>query len=121
MIPAMLLGSSHKKPITLALLGSSMLQLDSMPHNLSRLQILQTLSQLPGQYVIFVHYRSDHNPHQEWVYNDANIDESKIVWAREIDPVEDHRLIEYFSNRMVLLLDADAQPPKLSPYPSTPN
>ncbi len=47
--------------------------------------------------LVIVHYSPYHSPNQEWVYNRADIDGSKVVWAREMDAASDARLREYFS------------------------
>src|SRR5208283_3149519 len=44
-------------------------------------------------------YSSRHNAHEEWVYNRADIDSAKIVWAREIPCVSMAPLLAYFSDR----------------------
>ena len=57
-----------------------------------------------------------HNPNQEWVYNKADIDAQKIVWAREMDAASDGRLLEYFGDRKGWLVQADEYPPRLVRY-----
>jgi len=51
----------------------------------------------------------------EWIYNAADIDRAKIVWAREIPGRSDAPLLDYFRGRNVWLL----QPGNagLMPYP----
>ena len=74
-------------------------------------------------------YSPDHDCHCEWVYNRANIDAARVVWAREISPVEDQRLREYYPNRKSWVVIADATPPRLlavdnaalAAYPRRPN
>jgi hypothetical protein len=54
--------------------------------------------------------------HQEWVFNEADIDRAKIVWAREMDVEQNRRLLEYFKDRRVWLLKAETWSPALVPY-----
>jgi hypothetical protein len=72
----------------------------------------------PGKHLVLVRYQPEHEPFAEWVYNEADIDHSKIVWAREMDLPENQRLIDYFKDRCVWLVEADEKPPKLLSYPS---
>ena len=74
------------------------------------------LSQIPGKRLVIVHYKPDHEQLLESNYNDAVLDRSKIVWARDMGPAEDANLIQTFQSRKVWLLDADAKPPRITPY-----
>ena len=78
-----------------------------------RAKIVSQLQQLPGKILVIVRYRPDHQPFEEWVYNDADIDTAKIVWARELGGEKDQELLDYFKGREVFLLEADDKPPKL--------
>ena len=86
-----------------------------------RPQIEQQLENIPAKHLVIVHYGPDHEPFNEWVYNDADIDRAKIVWAREMDPAENQRLLRYFKDRQAWLLDADALPLHLEPFPQPQN
>jgi hypothetical protein len=81
-----------------------------------RAAVVRQLQALPGRHLVIVHYKPDHQVFFEWVYNDADIDNSKIVWAREMTPAEDQQLIKYFKDRQVWLLEADNTPPRLTKY-----
>jgi hypothetical protein len=84
-----------------------------------RPQVLAQLDGLPGRHLVVVRYGPEHSQtiNDEWVYNAADIDAAKVVWAREMDPAEDRELLGYFRDRQIWLLLADAQPPRLLPYP----
>ena len=86
-------------------------------HMRYRAEFSSELNHVPGEQLAIVRYSSDHDPGEEWVYNRADIDHAKIVWAREI-PGEDIRpLLDYFRNREVWLVEPDADPPKLTVWP----
>jgi hypothetical protein len=80
-----------------------------------RAAVLGRLEATPGQHLVMVRYQAGHDPEREWVYNRAEIDRAKVVWAREMDQSRNRRLLEYFGGRQVWLLEADLMPPRLSP------
>jgi hypothetical protein len=84
--------------------------------DISRQIILRKLEALPGQHLVMVRYSDDHNIHDDWVFNAADIDSSKVVWAREISPEQDARLFAYFQNRRVWLVTPDSDNTYLAPY-----
>jgi hypothetical protein len=84
-----------------------------------RAGILRELEQAGGRHLIVVRYGEGHNPHQEWVYNSADIDGSRVVWARAMEPAENDKLLGYFGDRQVWLLEPDRETSVLVPYPRT--
>jgi hypothetical protein len=60
--------------------------------------------------------------HEDWVFNGANIDGARVVWAREMGPEEDRRLLDYFADRRAWLLEVWAVEGtfRLSPHPLRP-
>ncbi len=74
----------------------------------------------PGHHVIFVRYTGLHSPHQEWIYNPANIDAAPVIWAQDMGRIENERLLRYYAGRSFWLLKPDQSKPgesmSLSPY-----
>lgn len=85
-----------------------------------RQQVIARLEHEGGRHLVIVRYSGHHHPFDEYVFNGANIDESRIVWARDMGPVRNRRLIEYMKGRQVWLLQPDRNPWTLAPYPSEP-
>jgi len=84
--------------------------------NRFRANILYRLRGLPGKHLVIVRYSSGTTPTGEWVYNDARIDDAKVVWAREIPGVDLSPLLSYFRERQVWLVEAGTYPPSFSEY-----
>jgi hypothetical protein len=98
---------------TLALamsLGGRLLQYDASAWSEQRANILRQLSNQKGKHLIIVSYGPHHSVHEEWVYNEASIDDAKIIWARQMNPVDDCRLVNYFSDRQTWTLDINDKP-----------
>lgn len=84
--------------------------------NMDRARIERTLESLSGQQLVIVRYGSRHHIGTEWVYNEADIDAAKVVWARDMGKTENQDLLHYFSDRKIWLLEPDQSPPRLVPY-----
>ena len=89
------------------------------PGTFGRAALQKKLEQLPGNQLVLVRYRPDHFPSAEWVYNDADINAARVVWAREMSSPENAALVAYFGDRRAWLLEADQHPPALLPYSVT--
>jgi hypothetical protein len=85
---------------------------------LARAHLLARLERTPGQHLVIVRYGPAYDPGRriEWVYNAADIDRAKVVWAREMGDAENARLLEYYRNRHPWLIEPDEQPVQLQPY-----
>jgi hypothetical protein len=72
------------------------------------------LAARPGQHLVIVRYTPDHNPDYEWVYNAADIDQAKIVWARDMGDDANKELFDYYKYRDVWIAEPDKTPPSLT-------
>lgn len=72
-----------------------------------RAAVAAQLDRLPGKHLVFVRYSPQHEPGDQWVYNGADIDNSKTIWAWEMDPAQDQALIRYYGYRDVWLVQPD--------------
>jgi hypothetical protein len=84
--------------------------------DVSRLTIQDKLKALPGKHLVLVRYSDDHNIHDDWVYNGAEIDSAKVIWAREISAEQDLKLLDYFRDRKIWLVTPDTDNTLLEPY-----
>jgi hypothetical protein len=81
-----------------------------------RAAVIDFLSRRGGKHLVIVRYVENHNPHQEWVYNAADIDRSPIVWAQDMGEAANRRLLDYFKHRSAWLLEPDSDPREPTPY-----
>jgi hypothetical protein len=112
MIPAVLIGTLALR----AAAGPLHLQYTTLAHLLSwccseevamdRGAVAARLEATPGQHLVIVHYGPQHSWAREWVYNAANIDAAKVVWARDMGP-ENEELKRYFAGRKVWNVEAN--------------
>jgi hypothetical protein len=82
----------------------------------SRATVERRLASLPGGHLVLVRYSRDQNSGQEYVYNGADIDHAKIVWAREIPGMDLTPLLNHFSNRNVWEFNPDKNNQIVGPY-----
>jgi len=83
-----------------------------------RVAVTRRLAEAPGKQLVFVRYFSTHE-YREWIHNAAAIDSARVVWALEMTPGENAKLKGYYPDRTVWLMEPDAVPPKLVPYPAS--
>ncbi|MGE5609206.1 MAG: hypothetical protein ACM359_08125, partial [Bacillota bacterium] len=80
-----------------------------------RSNVVEELMNEPGEHLVFVRYLPEHDVHQEWVYNAADIDHARIVWARAMTPQQDRELLDYYQTRRAWLLEV-GQMIRITPY-----
>lgn len=107
----------------LSLLAGSVVRAFYLPRGVSwvseyRPEVERQLLSIEKKDLVIVRYTPDHGPHNEWVYNDADLDQAPIVWARDMGPEENADLLNYYEDRQAWILHADQDPPKLEPVNS---
>ncbi len=86
------------------------------PGMTNRARIATELEKMPGKQLVIVRYSPKHDANAEWVYNRADIDDSKIVWARYIPGVDLAPLLAYYRDRSVRIVEPDSSSPEPRPY-----
>ena len=96
---------------------------DSVDHrNPNRIAVSRQIDRTPGKLLVFVRYLPNHIFQDEWVYNAADMEHARVILARDLGDVEDEKLLKYYPDRKLLLLEPDFEPPELTrwqPAPST--
>lgn len=83
----------------------------------SRTLVINKLQAEPGKHLVMVRYNDDDlSVHDEWVFNGADIDGSKIVWARELDKNQNEKLFKYFKDRKIWLATTQDESLVFGPY-----
>jgi hypothetical protein len=88
--------------------------------NTERAEIADELQSTAGKHLVMVRYYKTHNYHIEWVYNGAEIDSAKILWARDLGEAQNERLFAHFKDRQIWIIqpdDIEAKARQLKPYP----
>jgi hypothetical protein len=77
----------------------------------SRLQLIDRLRQLGGKNVVIVRRQPGYDFQFEWVYNDADIDASPVVFVRDAGELGDPENLDvrrYFADRRIWMMDVGA-------------
>ena len=83
--------------------------------DMGRAAIVKELDALPGNDVVLVRYAPDFDLDREWVFNGADIDGQKIVWARDMGAEKNRELLDYYRGRKFWIVEADGSA-KPEPY-----
>lgn len=81
-----------------------------MPGNSNKSRIAAMLDLIPGNHLVFVRAKTDEYNLLQWIYNDADIDGSRIVWARDLGLERDAELERYFAGRHAWMVDPNVEP-----------
>lgn len=87
--------------------------------NRMRANMIAKMAVSGERHLVLVRYNESHIVHEEWVYNDADIDGSPVVWARDMGDAQNGDLLRYFAGRRIWLFEPDRADRRLQPYPAT--
>ena len=95
---------------------SAILHPPGQPVNSLRSAVAKSLTDQGGKHVILVHYTGSQSPHEEWVYNGADIDAQDVIWAHDLGRVENARLLDYYKDRKIWRFQPDLDHTWLDAY-----
>src|SRR5581483_6396773 len=86
----------------------------SIPLQIERERLQVELEKRPGKHLVIVHHPYHDVPSVDWVYNPADLANSKVIWARDMGYLKNRELVGAYPDRQVWFVDR-AQA-KLIPY-----
>ena len=81
-----------------------------------RVEVLEALERGADKSLVLVRYSPRSDPNREWIFNSADIEHQKVIWARDMGPEKNQELIDYFKDRKVWLVEPDKTPIRLQEY-----
>ena len=87
-----------------------------------RAALIERLSAMERRQLVIVRYPSpDWNIIEEWVYNSADIDHQRVVFAHDLGMPQNRALLRYYPDRTAMLLTFDtvSKQEQIEPYPVT--
>ena len=81
-----------------------------------RAYVQALLNGYSGKHLVMARYDRNSPVHYQRLFNEAEIDRAKIVWAWDMGPAQNQELIDYFKDRHVWLIEPALDKPKLIPY-----
>lgn len=82
-----------------------------------RARIAAWLAEQPGKQLAIVRYGPNHDVLHEWVFNGADLENGKVLWARELRPDWEAALVRHYKDRHIWLIKPDVGPVAIEPYP----
>jgi hypothetical protein len=81
-----------------------------------RADVAKWIGNIPGKHVVFVSHSPDGPNLEEWVYNDASVDSSRIVWVRDMGEERNVEVLQYYRDRSFWQVNPDMWPSQAQPY-----
>ena len=87
-----------------------------LPLEVQRERIEADLEARSGKHLVIVHHPYHDVPSMDWVYNRADIDHAKVIWARDMGYLNNQELLEYYPDRQVWYVDRGDPTAAIRPY-----
>ena len=84
--------------------------------NQNKPRIMAELAKTPGNHLVFVKPKTDSHNLFQWIYNGADLDGARFVWARDLGDAENAQLAASMAKRKVWMVDPNVEPATLTPY-----
>ena len=85
--------------------------------NLNKSRLIRQLEQTPGGHLVFVKAKINEKNLFQWIYNDADIDASRIIWARDLGEARNAQLADFYhGSRTTWLVDPNVEPAQIIRY-----
>ncbi len=84
-----------------------------------RAQVENELEGHPGKQLALVQPSPKRNALDQWVYNGADLDAARILWAWNMDAAQNADLLRQYPGRNAWLVDLSTEPATVTPYPET--
>jgi len=78
--------------------------------NMNKARMTTELEQIPGKHLLFVKTKTDSDDVLQWIYNDADIDTARFVWARDLGTERNAELARDLTGRRIWLVDPNTKP-----------
>ena len=75
------------------------------------------VEQLPNKYIAIVSYDKTYSTLFEIVYNEADIENSKLIWAYDLGAEKNKALLNYYSDRKILMIKVSGSQMEINPLP----
>ena len=92
--------------------------------DLTKARFTKEMLAMPGDHLVFVKTKTDELNLFQWIYNLADIDHQRIIWARDLGEERNAQLLHYYAEqhlaKTVWLVDPNVTPASYGPYSLTP-
>jgi len=90
---------------------------DGWQYRRTDLVSILTHDQPASRHLVFVRYAPGHDIHHDWVYNEADLDGARVLWARDMGPARNRQLMDYFKDRQYWVVQVGRKLMRYDPCP----